>query len=403
MRSTASLSKVFPSIHQPLPLTVHQSHRLLDALKASFRANLDREHGQLSQHQKDSAGSGSGSGSGSTSTDSIIDTQFRRPTDDHVRAILSNPVFRQPSATLSETTSPKKLGPMEVFDRAVAKDMMNFKAASGCMRATYIEVSQSSTPCISSALASADVSRRMIPWLQSIGVEKDFNFVLNPRFTPMLVRFIVAEKNDAIIWSWISKLMAHDEITAASTKARALLSYLIKAKVQLGTTAGYNLDDAFASILQADQLFHDHVYYQHVLWAPWRSLSWSATVNAWERPRPSENMFDDYLRVLQRFATPSPIDEAHLSIHHPTHPEHEKAAAFLTGYGLAQKQKHSLDDLEKSSKDPNAVRVFLMAMDTVRLLTQLGKSSEARNILESLGLQSFGLKGFGADEGPKAA
>ncbi|KAL5615548.1 hypothetical protein BROUX41_005592 [Berkeleyomyces rouxiae] len=380
MRPSAPLCKVFPSIHQPLPLTVHQSHRLLDALKASFRANLDREHGYLPDQPNSS----------NFAADDAAVTQLRRPTDDHVRAILSNPVFKQPNAVSSSASSPKKPGPMEVFERAVAKNMMTFKAASGCLRATYLEVSQSSEPCMSSALASADVSRRILPWMQSIGAEKDFNFALNAWFTPLLVRFIVAERNDAIIWSWISKLMAHDEIPAATLKSRALLSCMVKSKVLLGTTAGSSLDEAFASILQADDLFHDHIYHERVLRHPWKSLSWSATVNAWERPQPSETMFDSYLSVLHKFAAPSPIDEAHLGIHHPTHPDYEKAVSFLTNYG--HDHNRSPDELEESARDPNSARVFLMAMDTVRFLTQVGKSKEAQAILEALGLQNFGLK-----------
>lgn len=377
MKPTPALSKVFPSINQPLPLTRQQSLRLLDALKTSFRTNLDREHGWLPEDQHVASSSTSPAAPPSTGP-----AQSRRPTDDHVRAILSNPVFKSSVSIPTSGLPAKKLDPMVVFDRAVAQNMMTFNAAHGCMYAKYDEIVQSSTPSISEAIAAVGASQRVLKWMASQGLDRNLDFIMSRRFSFLFTQYMVAENMESTIWAWMSKLMAHPEIPMADSKARLLLFDLIGAKISFSTGSAGNLDTAFESIIQADEMLQGHSLHNPVIMQAWKRLSWAATVDAWKRTKPTESLFDDYFKIgLQGGVGDVQLDRAHLRVHHPAHPEHSSAVEYIFDNKSSLAQYKSM---QHKTRDGAMLRTFLLAMDTIKLLAQLGKADEAEGILELL-------------------
>src|SRR5580700_3852386 len=89
----------FVKVNHPLPLTPRQSKQLLDVLKTSFRAQLDREHGPW---HRENNGKVSPSSPQHTSTRPRSQSQPRStPTDRHIHSVLSNPLFNYSSKRAS--------------------------------------------------------------------------------------------------------------------------------------------------------------------------------------------------------------------------------------------------------------------------------------------------------------
>lgn len=98
-KALSSLKDFLPRIHQPLPINRRESQQLLKTLTTSFRKNLDKEHGYWGE---DTSVASLRAASTNPSSPSVLDL-YHRPTDRHVRAILSNPLFSYDRAAQAST------------------------------------------------------------------------------------------------------------------------------------------------------------------------------------------------------------------------------------------------------------------------------------------------------------
>ncbi|KAK6213700.1 hypothetical protein QIS74_09702 [Colletotrichum tabaci] len=367
MFTTKSLSAIkyaIPSIHQPLPLSSKESKKLLNVLKTSFRQNLDREHGYGPESAESSA-SKTASKQGSASHN-----EHRRPTDRHLRAILSNPLFKS-SVQPDNAVLANPRDPMDVFDEAVSRGMMTRKAATGCLRTKRQKILQSSALSVQDAMRASSTGLRVIQWLRSSGAERTLDFLADRRFVSELIPFMVAEGLEEVAWGWADRMVRGEGPKEESSK---IVGSLVTSLVLDKSHVDSNLDTAFSTILRADATWKADPQLPQILLRPWRLLSWQSTVDAWKRPPPSFALFESYVETANHIQKPLRLDRAHLALHHPTSPSYEGALRFI--------QDQPLTTFESNKN--LVTRIICMGMDAVGFLTRIGRTDEAMHLLQLL-------------------
>lgn len=380
MLSTKSLcfpfSTIFANIHHPLPLDQRESQRLLKALTVSFRSHLDREHGFLSHEHSPVKLRTLMSPQPSASTHDA----HQRPTDRHVRAILSNPLFRyEPSRPLPSSLSDEH-DPMDVFDRAVAKGLMNPRRATGVLIAKRKAVANSSSVAVNDGIAASGTAHRVVSWLRSSGLERDLNSVKYQPLLQQLIPFMVEEGLDEVVWMWLETLIRNMPAHNAVSHVSPILSALIRAKVSPGTP----LDAGYSTILAADSMFSKYLGFRRASLEPWKTLSLLSTVFAWQRKTPSEALFDSFVAMsdpLRGLDTSIQVDRAHLDLHHPTRPDASAALECLRS-PMLDRLRDGLKGLWDTAQDigcakTQAKSVVLMASDAAQYLTRIGEEDQA--------------------------
>lgn len=324
-KTLSSLKDFFPSIHQPLPLSRRESQLLLKTLTTSFRNNLDREHGYWNENTPVASFKAAKSASASPSAKAppAHHEPHHRPIDRHVRAILSNPLFSYDRAAHNTRPAAPERDPMDVFDEAVARGLMNPQRAAGVLKAKRHSITQSSTISVNETVASSGTALRVIQWLRSHGHERDLSFVGCTPLIAYLTQFMVEEGLEEIAWVWLERLMngeGPDLPLSSPSPAAYILDSLVRAKALFG----HSLDGGYACMVRARQMFNGKPTFDSDAISAWRALSWWSTVSAWQRSQPSEALFDAFAalgRQLERSKTTFLVDRAHLDLHHPTHPD----------------------------------------------------------------------------------
>ncbi|PFH58356.1 hypothetical protein XA68_13761 [Ophiocordyceps unilateralis] len=370
-KSAQSLCKLFADYIEPPTLSRQQSHKLLSGLKTSFRNQLAQEHRQ-------SPGNGT----------------EPRPSaaSQHLRSILSNPLFSyvKPSSARGVASPPPDLkrDPMEVFDHAVARGLMTFKAATGCLMAKK-RLTLTWSPAPEADSASTETAARVVRWLRSSGAEKNLNFLRYQSFVRSLLPFLLSERLEAVAWDWIARLINDDKATW-STARRAgwssfLLAELVAAKSQL---LHGDLDVAIGTMLEAERRFQSSPLLPQLLMLAWRSISWRSTVEAHSTAPPSERLFDAHLDTARVHLPPRPIESAHLWLHHPTRPNLDPAMLLLGDRRHFRELVLAIDwgkrQLIKASGMSKLLWLACLGRDTTTHLTRLGRDREATDVTELL-------------------
>ncbi|KAI7785414.1 hypothetical protein LA080_007251 [Diaporthe eres] len=400
-KTLSSLKDFFPQIHQHLPLSRRESQLLLKTLTTSFRNNLDREHGYWNENTPVASLNAAKSASAPASIKPPAHHEpHHRPIDRHVRAILSNPLFSYDRAAHNTRPAAPERDPMDVFDEAVAKGLMNPQRAAGVLKAKRHSITQSSTISVNETVASSGTALRVIQWLRSHGHERDLSFVSCTPLIIYLTQFMVEEGLEEIAWVWLGRLMngeGPDLPADPPSPAAYILDSLVRAKALFGKS----LDGGYACMVRARQMFNSKPTFDSDAISAWRALSWWSTVSAWQRSQPSEALFDAFAalgRQLERSKTTFLVDRAHLDLHHPTHPDAKLSTEYLESSSLQslldQEKQEDIQSFQTCSftRRYNAIvkRVALMGIDTVNHLSRVGREKEADSIGNLL-TDRFGL------------
>lgn len=406
MFSTKSLlnpfSALFAKVHQPPPLDRRESQRLLNALTDSFRTHLDREHGYIVQ---DAPPVTAPYTVRPPTLAVVANDAYRRPTDRHVRAILSNPLFSyapsRPAAGTSLRPSSER-DPMDVFDQAVAKGLMTPQRATGVLVAKRLAIAQSCSVSVNEGMRTSGTARRVVSWLRSSGLERSLSFVNHQALLNKLLPFMLEEGLEDIVWMWLEAWVRTGANAESATRSSPLLAALVRAKVSPGTS----LDAGYSAMVRVDEMFSSRRDFASVALNPWRTLSMLSTVFAGQRTPPSEKLFDSFAAMsepLQGWLSSIRIDRAHLDLHHPIHPDATAALQCLRSNILDrlsqrlgrpdQRPGHRvLGGQEASSGDGEprkvAKQLILMGTDTVQHLSRTGNEAEAEwvgNVLLKFG------------------
>ncbi|KAI0484961.1 hypothetical protein GGR56DRAFT_616320 [Xylariaceae sp. FL0804] len=386
-----------PSIHQPLPLNKRTSQKLLESITTSFRKNLDKEHPwQLADTPTSSHASARPPDAARKTAASKVD---HRPTERHLRAILTNPLFvhdSKPDLPGASTRSPS-----DVFDLAVSRGLMTPQRAAGFLatvssqiRSNKLEDVHPNPVDASPSLSSSGAGLRVLQWLHASGEENSLNFLFYAPLIRNLVPFLYAERLEEVLWVWLARLTARiTELEFENTPGKAnaqslgtLLAAIIKETTVSGAEAGRSLDTSYAALFRARELLppDNHIASRNMK-SSWAYLSWMSTVPIVERPKPLPALFDSFLEMGQPYRPKLPMDFAHLELHHPVSPSHSAAVEYIR-----RKEQNATQVLRTGSSNPNPApveglgltakyqkRLVFMAMDAAERLKNVGRVEEA--------------------------
>ncbi|KAI1503771.1 hypothetical protein F5X99DRAFT_374410 [Biscogniauxia marginata] len=397
-----SLKRAFlPQIHQPLPLSRRESQQLLDAITTSFRKNLDKEH---PWHQDEPTSHGPPSASANAQFNLPPNpTKNHRPTDSHLRAILTNPLFSHPQD--AKPSPPRNFkNPFDVFDSAVSRGLMTPRRAAGFLATVRSQIVKESADNVQQRMAKSGAGLRVVQWLRASGQENDLHFLSDTSLIQNIIPFMYAEGLQEIVWVWLARLAMRmrtndlefetrpDRVNARSLSK--LLSTIIKETSGSRTGAKISLDSSYSALAKANDILSiQNQLAANNIQRTWEGLSWESTVNARERPKPSASLFDSFLGVGRPFKLN--LDLAHLDLHHPTTPEHSAAIEYLH---LKNRIEGDIADMERNARAQR--RIICLALDTADRLKQVGKSDEASwverfltRLYDGLNLGLFNVQG----------
>ncbi|KAI0971333.1 hypothetical protein F4678DRAFT_432494 [Xylaria arbuscula] len=390
--SLSSLRRGFlPQIHHPLPLNQRESKQLLESITTSFRKNLDREHpwqsDQASPNTPANARLGSAEPSSATS---------HRPTDQHLRAILSNPLFAQPRKDNTDTILPSAPSapsvppiasiasihaphnnPFDVFDSAVSKGLMTRRRAAGFLATVRSQLLAESPNDIRQRMGLSGAGISVLRWLRASGQENDLNFLSDYALLKLMVQFLYAEGLQEVAWSWLAQLATQaTELEFSQTPGKAsgrtlsrLMSAIINESSEASSTSSISLDGSFAALAKANHMLpRENTAVGVALRDSWARLSWSSTVDAVGRPKPSVTLFEDFVNIGKPFKLP--LDLAHLALHHPTTPTHSAAIEYLR---LRRQIVEDMTDMKPGLQQ----RILCLVLDAAERLNQTGQADEA--------------------------
>ncbi|RYP62503.1 hypothetical protein DL771_009711 [Monosporascus sp. 5C6A] len=395
-----SLKRGFlPQIHQPLPLSRRESQQLLDSITSSFRKNLDKEHPWQSE---DAPAALPAAKSEDASPKTTTTTTRHRPTDRHLRAILSNPLFSHPTQDGKLTVPAPTKNPFDVFDAAVAKGLMTPRRAAGFLATVRAQVAKEQSSDIRANLAATGAGLRVLRWLRASGQENDLRFLSDPTLVQQLVPFMYAEGLEEVAWAWLSQLAVERlrvmEVESGLGKLNSQpLFKLLNTMIQetshsTAAEAKSNLDASYSALLRAYKLLPKHSRIANLsVKHSWASLSWASTVDAFERPKPSVALFEAFVQQGRSYSLP--LDMAHLELHHPTAPSSDAAV-----YYMHSRDGKARDVTDSRMGDRSRRRLICLALDTVDRLKQTGNTTEASwverfltNMCENLNLGILNL------------
>ncbi|KAI0111697.1 hypothetical protein F4814DRAFT_363638 [Daldinia grandis] len=369
--SLNSLKKFLPKIHQPLPLTHRESQQLLDSITASFRKNLDKEHPW--EHHDDTTSQTSISSnkkpilstSLSSSSPSLDTPGQQHPTDRHLRAILSNPLFSD-KGKKKLPSAPRD--PLDVFDSAVSRGLMTPQRAAGFLAKVRSQIKSESADDIRRDMAASGAGLRVVQWLRASGLENDLQFNSYSTLFAALIPFMYAEGLEEVAWTWVARLSICDKTDDVKKLHISTLSALLFAIVNQ-TSYTYSgvktsLDPSYEAIIRASDILpkQNEVAFKSFRKA-WAGLSWISTVCASERPKPSAPLFDSFVEIGRPWKMP--LDMAHLELHHPLVPNHYAAVQFLH------------NNFDSTNLHPSTRRrLVCLALDTANRLKEVGDTDE---------------------------
>jgi hypothetical protein len=354
--------RILSKIHHPGPLTKQESKKLLNSINSSFRKHLDQEH---PWHEN---------GAEPKSPSTVRTTTQHRPTDHHLRSILSNPLFgasqssNQPTAIIDPLSHH-----LQVFDLAVARGMMDLNRATGFLMALRKELPSSFAPAeMQESMARSGAGRRVVQWLRASGSDNNLDFVGHQALVRALVPFLYAEGLKEVAWAWLSRLsdrLGNIQIDTESEKALSgLYAAILVAEIPLSQQP---LDSKYSAFLRAYQILPPNDAVIQQVKQQWHSISYRSTMDTTPRPKPSTQLFDDFVDAGRPWGRK--IDIAHLELRHPSSPSHSSALNFL----------HNLpaDVFPKAKSSPGQERyykrMFNLGSDTMHRLEVVGLKEDA--------------------------
>ncbi|KAL2173414.1 uncharacterized protein P884DRAFT_265013 [Thermothelomyces heterothallicus CBS 202.75] len=376
-RALGSLKDLFPRLHQPLPLDKRESQRLLDTIKASFRKQLDEEHGwTVSDSGKDSPRLKLATVHSRTGT--VPSTAPARPTDRHMRAILDNPLFTRVEVPKRKEESANSLDAHKaVFRKAVSRGLVTLNTAQGFLmhiESVAFRLRPENTaadgPWLRNQLQDTGAGLLVLQWLRSSGQERDLKFLTNANFTNILARFLVAEGLDDVVLMWFERLLkpGSERTEPEFQTAKNLLGRLVYAK------QARNLESAYTTILKAAAIAEEKSCPPAVVKYAWCILANETSMHHDKQTMPPAHIYDAFV-ALGRKLNPGAQFMAQLSLRHPVEPTSGPAVEFLQS-----KSAWRVNDAQNPVTLRYLRHVHRLAVDTAQYLTQTNQAEEASRL-----------------------
>jgi hypothetical protein len=372
-------------IHPPLPLNPRESKQLLNLLTTSFRQQLDTEHG-FGKFKS----SGGATGQKLNHQDHKGNQRPRRrsdpgsrPTDRHLHSILTNPLFNY---SPNEEGSKSARGPMEIFDLAVVRGMMNTNYARACLNAKKREIVQSSVLNVRDGMRDSRAGLKVLKWLISSGTANDIDFLKNEGFAEILMEYMVAEGLQEAAWAWIKK--AFEGIPHYCTKdpyfirqeARRDIVRPLMLLVRAEATGPVSMDAAYM-ILSRAAGYLNGMSVEKVrlgIGPPGCFLSHQATMLSSERPMATESNFESFIGLVPTMTIDTEYHFAHLNLLHPSTPTAELALAYLQKMESKQSSSAVEQYLRNGPRDHNLIQ---LSLDTAKFLLERDRFADAEWVM----------------------
>lgn len=309
-----------------------------------------------------------------------------------MHSMLTNPLF---SLTTYGKEPKEDRDPMEVFDLAVAKGMMNLRYARACLNAKKREIIQSSVPTIREGLKKSGAGLKVLKWLISSGTANNNNFLKDVPFAQVLMEYLVAESLQEVCWRWITRafeaipqyLTITDPILHKETRKDIVgpLYLLIRAEA----SGDVSLDSAYIAMSRAVGYMTrcPASRIRDLLSGPgWFLVHESVRLHS-ERPPPSPSSFDSFSSLIPVLSKSPAYQLAHLSLHHPSEPSANLALAFLKK-GELDSSIPARHNLEKDK--------IIMGLDAAKFLLEHERYDDAEWVMDFLRerySQQLGIKG----------
>ncbi|KAK0726677.1 hypothetical protein B0T21DRAFT_293634 [Apiosordaria backusii] len=378
-----TISSLVPPIHQPLPLNKRDSQRLLDALKTSFRSELDRQHGPAPNPLSTPKAPTTLAASSASSTEKP--NVSHRPTDQHLHSILNNPLLsqvssqRRPSAISSPYDHDK-----EVFQQAVAKGLMTIPRAHGFLLKIFktAEKNTLSQSPLYVPLQGTGAGLLVLQWLKASGQHSTYSWLSNQKFSVLLLRFMIAEGLDDMVWIWLERVMK--QASSINTMHSRICSDLLIKHFIAAHTCTEGLRDAYSSVIQVESMLKQNALPLHQLGDAWSLVAWKSTVASWKHAKAPVSLFEPFVAMsieLERRLH----ERAHLDLYHPTKPSAELALQYFREEDSFVKRLLSQWDPATVPKMPPYVqRVMSLGIDAANHLMSADRVREATTILDSI-------------------
>jgi hypothetical protein len=220
--SALSVKALMSKIHPPLPLNPRESQKLLSLLTSSFRQQLNQDGGETSTNHK--------------------------PTDAHIRSILSSPLFalsrrKQSRSNPSTTSNRSNAGgisaleeiqdslsrPMEYFQEQVAAGTATLSTAKHCLRAHYNNLTTFRSETARTTMQNSQAGATVLHWLWSSGLQPS-EYLHDPLFMDNLIPFLVAEGRAKEVWRWFESLIGQKASRVSTLSASNMLNGIVRAQ-----------------------------------------------------------------------------------------------------------------------------------------------------------------------------
>ncbi|KAK0743648.1 hypothetical protein B0T18DRAFT_415619 [Schizothecium vesticola] len=384
-KALGSLKSIFPPIHVPSDVDSKAAKKILTTLTSSFRTHLNAEHGAASQGRVPHPLPPMPPHLNAKHLPPLPTRHRDQPTDRHMRAILTNPLFGH-SESKPASKDAKAVAHEEIFALAVSKGLMTVTRAHGFLLRVLQDLRQASTLSLEDGMRESGAGLLVVQWLRASGEERQLSFLQQSRFTYDLLPFMVAEKLDELAWSWFQRLAAGEGPKGA---AATLLNALVMAK-----SDAIELDAAYASILKGDTVLRKEADSVADLVFPWSRLARITTFYPHLHKAPAADLFDSFVDVGNSLSKPYIQSyQAHLALHHPTKPSPNLAVTFLSDSHIWQKvlprrlATWRSDPSIKSLSVPGLVQqLYLLSLDTAKHLGEIGEAQEAKRIMERVAI-----------------
>jgi hypothetical protein len=210
-------------------------------------------------------------------------------------------------------------------------------------------------------------------------MERDLSFLSHGSFAHILVRFLVAEGREDIVWSWIERLMrkegALDRKIPVDLGSSALLASLVSTKAH-----DVELEGGYTAVLKGAAMLREQGLPPIRLKGAWRTVSYQSTTKAWKHSKPPAELFERFCSLGPTLPA-SPLDMAHLNLCHPVNPSPRLAVEFLSSKSAWQ----GLDPAAPSFKQKIYLqRIYSLGLDALQHLMKLDEVREASRLWDIL-------------------
>ncbi|TLS24435.1 hypothetical protein PpBr36_09028 [Pyricularia pennisetigena] len=406
-RPLALIKNIFESYRDPLPLDQNEKTKLYRIITKSFRKQLDKELGLPAEQSPDLAQRKAAEAFEATfklTRPSHTETPRASLGSQHLRSILSNPLFSYDASKAKALRVQGERDPMDVFEEAAARGLMTPIRAAGCLKAKRRQIMQSSAMDPVTVMASSSAGQRVVEWLRSSGLEKDFSFLGNQQlpFLKQLIPFMIAEGMEKTVWVWLDMLSKDRDdrpITEREFKQVQLFGAFVEHKYQGATS----MNNAYACMKQVKETFpwdRQEKPPKYIM-TTWQKVAWESTVMAWKHlTKASPRLFESFYTIgkdnldrqmfeVENYHSHHGIDVAHLALHHPTKPNAEQAVKLLLDdkshrIWKTWKRQHQALPETHIARSTTTVRMRAFSLDTIKVCASQGQTARAEKLLQKL-------------------